>query len=71
MVVSEVLLSGRWICDGGRGIGTLGEGRDSDDGGTTEVDGEDVFDCDRRWVGCEYGSCVEDRPMRLSTDRPS
>jgi len=37
---------------------------------TTDVPGDDVLEEDRLWVGCEYGS-AEDKPIKLSTDRPS
>ena len=66
-------VGGRWICEGGRGIATLGEVRTAcaPMGSTTEVDGEeDVLDDDRRCVGWKYGSCA-DRPMRLSTGSPN
>lgn len=72
VVVSEVV--GRWIEEGGRGIGTPGTGREDEGApfGTRrmEVEGDEVLDCERRCVGCEYGSC-DARPMRLSTGSPS
>ena len=40
----------------------------------TDVPGDDVLgyeeEEDLLWVGCEYGS-AEDKPIKLSTDRPS
>lgn len=76
VVISDgMLLIGRCICEGGRGMGTPCVGR-----GTyaetliTEVEGEDEPEkdgCGRRWVGCDRASVAEDRPMRLSTERPS
>jgi len=50
--VSEALLVGRWICDGGRGIGTPCVVRDICEW-TTEVPGDDRFEMDLRCVGCE------------------
>jgi hypothetical protein len=66
---------GRWICEGGRGIATLGEARTACGppligGSTTDVEGEDVFENDRLCVGWKYGSWA-DKPMRLSTGRPN
>jgi hypothetical protein len=54
---------GRWICEGGRGIATLGEARTACGppppppppppigGSTTDVEGEDAFEDDRLCVG--------------------
>ena len=63
---------GRWICEGGRGIATLGEARTACGpiGSATEVEGEDALEDERRCVGWKYGSCA-DKPMRLSTGSPS
>ena len=63
---------GRWTCDGGRGIATLGEARTACGpiGSATEVEGEDALEDERRWVGWKYGSCA-DKPMRLSTGSPN
>ena len=32
---------------------------------------DDAVDDVRRWMGCEYGSKAGERPIRLSTDKPS
>ena len=71
---------GRWICEGGRGIATLGEARTAcgpptppplpSGGSMMDVEGEEVFEEDRRCVGWKYGSWA-DKPMRLSTGRPN
>ncbi len=68
---------GRWICEGGRGIATLGEARTACGppplpigGSTTDVEGDDVFEDDRLCIGWKYGSWA-DKPMRLSTGRPN
>lgn len=72
MVDSETMFVGRWICEGGRGIATLGEVRTAcaPRGSTIDVEGEEVLDEERRCVGWKYGSCAE-RPIRLSTGSPS
>jgi hypothetical protein len=74
VVDSDAALGGgRWICEGGRGMATLGEARTACEpigGSTTDVEGDDAFEDDRRWVGWKYGSWA-DKPMRLSTGRPS
>lgn len=77
VVDSDVAFGGgRWICEGGRGIATLGEARTACGppppigGRTTDVEGEEVFEDDRLWVGWKYGSWP-DKPMRLSTGRPN
>jgi hypothetical protein len=80
VVDSDVAFGGgRWICEGGRGIATLGEARTACGpwpfppligGSTTDVDGEDKFEDDRLCVGWKYGSWA-DKPMRLSTGRPN
>jgi hypothetical protein len=67
---------GRWICEGGRGIATLGEARTACGpppigGSMIDVEGEDAFEDDRRCVGWKYGSWAADKPMRLSTGRPN
>jgi hypothetical protein len=66
---------GRWICEGGRGIATLGEARTARGpppppigGRTTDAEGEDVFEDDRLCVGWKSWA---DKPMRLSTGRPN
>jgi len=61
---------GRWTWEGGRGMATLGEARTpfAPIGSTTEVEGEDAAEDERRCVGWKYGSCA-DKPMRLSTGR--
>jgi len=66
---------GRWICEGGLGIATLGEARTACGpppicGSRTDGEGEDAFEDDRRCVGWEYGSWA-DKPIRLSTGRPN
>lgn len=67
VLLSDILFVGRRIDEEGRGIGTpwIACG-----GCVTDVLGDDRLDTDRRCVGCEYGS-AEDRPTRLSTDKPS
>lgn len=68
----EITFEGRRIWDDGRGIGTAEACRlEGADGIYIELDGDpEVEECDRRWVGWEYGSdwCS---PMRLSTGSPS
>jgi hypothetical protein len=55
VVDSDTTFVGRWICEGGRGIATLGEARTAcappPIGSTTDVEGEDVLENDRRCVG--------------------
>ena len=65
-------IGGRWICEGGRGIATLGDVRTAcaPRGSAMDVEGEEVLDELRRCVGWKYGSCAE-RPIRLSTGSPS
>lgn len=74
VVDSDAALGGgRWICEGGLGMATLGEARTACGpicGSATDVEGEDAFEDDRRCVGWKYGSFA-DKPMRLSTGRPS
>ncbi|SRR5258708_39907779 len=79
VVDPDTAFGGRWTCEGGRGIATLGEARTACGpplppppigGSATEVEGEDVFEDDRLCVGWKYGSCA-DKPMRLSTGRPN
>jgi hypothetical protein len=74
VVDSDVAFGGgRWICEGGRGMATLGEARTACGpiGGTaTDVEGEDEFENDRWCVGWKFGS-LADKPMRLSTGRSS
>ncbi len=67
---------GRWICEGGRGITTLGEACTVCgppplliNGSTTVVEGGDVFEDDRLCIRWKYGSWA-DKSMRLSTGRP-
>ena len=54
-------------------MGTLGEGcvAWAARGIGAEAAGDDVFDIERRCVGCEYNSCEDESPIRLSTDNPS
>jgi hypothetical protein len=73
VVDSDPTFVGRWICEGGRGIATLGEARTAcapPIGSTMDVEGEDVLEKDRRCVGWKYESCA-DKPMRLSTGSPN
>jgi hypothetical protein len=67
VLLSDILFVGRRIEEEGRGIGTPWT---TCEVCVADVLGDDRFDTDRRCVGCEYGS-AEDKPTRLSTDRPS
>lgn len=78
VVDSDTAFGGRWTCEGGLGIATLGEARTACGppppppigGNTADVEGEEVFEDDRRCVGWKYESWA-DKPMRLSTGRPN
>ena len=58
VVDSAAFGGGRWICEGGRGIATLGEARTACGpppppigGSMTDVEGEEAFEDDRLCVG--------------------
>jgi len=73
VVDSEIAFGGRWTCEGGRGMATLGEARTAFGpigGSMTDVEGDDALDDERRCVGWKYGSCA-DNPIRLSTGSPN
>jgi hypothetical protein len=74
VVDSEISFTGgRWTCEGGRGMATLGEARTAFGpigGSMMDVEGDGALEDERRCVGWKYGTCA-DKPIRLSTDRPT